>query len=129
LPFANFKELLNLRKYRSIPIEWPAQKLRDHLPGTIIARRPKTSGSHNEIGAPDRFGYDVRNGAGGIIDRHLALDEVSVIAELAAEPLLMRIQDPSKHQFRARIDNVQNHGASLDIPGGSLNFNPAALNL
>ena len=44
-----------------------------------------------------------------IADSELAADDVSAIGELAAEPLLVRVEDEPEHEFAAGVDDFNDH--------------------
>ncbi len=63
--------------------------------------------------ARQRVAYRVLNGGRGIVHGHLAIDHVTAVRQLAAQPLLVGIQHPAQHQFAAGVDQFDAHRAQV----------------
>jgi len=71
----------------------------------IVGRRAQAAGCENYLAAAHGFTNGGLNGRAGIIYRHLPGDQVTALRELAAKPLLVRIQNVAKEQFTSGIDD------------------------
>jgi len=51
----------------------------------------------------------VKNILGAIADGELAADDIAAIGELAAEPLLVGVEDEPQHELAAGVNDFNDH--------------------
>lgn len=87
----------------------PIKEFGDQVPGAIVRSWAQATSGYDEIGARHRVTNCRLYGGGGVIDCDLARDSVSPLRKLAAEPLLMRVEDVTEHQFASGVDDFDVH--------------------
>jgi hypothetical protein len=105
---------LNLCQNGFVLVQSASEQLRDHVAGTIIARRAQPSGGDDKVRRLESFGQNGADFRRGVIDGNLPVDQVAVVGQLSAKPLLMRIQDATQHQLGSRVNNENRHNRYFD---------------
>ncbi|MCZ7641197.1 MAG: hypothetical protein M5U12_37195 [Verrucomicrobia bacterium] len=88
----------------------PAEEFGDGVSREVIRGRAQAAGGDDQVGPSQRVTHGLLNGGRAIRDGHLALDHVAGIGKLAAEPLLVGVQDAAQHQFAPRIEDLEVQG-------------------
>ena len=94
------------------------EQFRDQLAGEIVGSRTKAAGGDDQIRAAQRFAHGLLDFVSRVRDRHLSRDDVAEVRQPAAEPLLMRVQHASQHQFAAGVDDFNVHGREETFTSG-----------
>ena len=84
-------------------------KLRNQIARQIVGSRAEAAGGDDQIRAAQRFA----NGGLDVVRRvrhgHLAGHDITEIGEAAAEPLLVRVEHATEHQFAAGVEQFDVH--------------------
>ena len=65
------------------------------------------------------------NGRRAIINSHLAADHIATVCQLAANPLLMGVEDAAQHQFASGVNEFDLHNEnSMAHSGLAVKLNP-----
>ena len=86
-----------------------AKQLRDEVARHVVRSRPQTSCCQHQICAAQRLTRGSLNGGAVIGHAYLPGDFVAVISQLAANPLLVRIEHAPQKQFTAGVDEFNMH--------------------
>lgn len=110
---ANGEEFFDMRNDFGIFNEAFSEKGGDLIAGDVVGSWAEAAGGDDEIGGGKRIGNRANNVFGAIADRHLAANGVAAIRELAAEPLLVGVENEPEHEFAAGVDDFNDHGGEL----------------
>ena len=108
-PFAAREELLDMAKHRRILAQILPKQLRYQVAGDIVRSRAEPAGGDDKVGPDEGFADGLLDVAAGVRHGDLAGDNAAQIRQLAAEPLLMRIEHATAHQFGAGVDEFDDH--------------------
>ena len=91
------------------------QQASDLFPGEVIGRGSQSARGDNPIGASQGFGDRLFDDGGVIRNGYLALNGIAGIGQLAADPLLMSIENPPEQEFAAGGDELDDHVANVIV--------------
>jgi hypothetical protein len=103
-PPARFEKRFDVGNRFGVFVERFAEEFCNQVTRDIVRGRAKAASGNDKVGAAERFangGFNV-NGVIGYGD--LTVDYITGICELAAEPLLVGVEDAAEHQLRAGVD-------------------------
>ena len=109
---ALLEETFDVRGDARVFVQGFAKQFGDEIARDVIRRGAEAAGADDEVGVIGGLTDGVLDGAAFIGDGHLALDEVAAIGELAAEPLLVGIEDAAEHQLGAGVDDFDVHSCA-----------------
>ena len=98
--------------------KYAAEQLGDQIAREVVGSRAESAGDEDDVRAAKTFANGLLDGGAFIGDGDLAGDSVTGVGELAAEPLLMRVEDEAEHQFAAGIDDFNVQGRKCAIGMG-----------
>ena len=97
LAFTLLEEVQNIGKNHWVLLQRSPEQLRDDVAGAIVAGWAKAACGDDQVGRGERLGNRITDRLRGVVYGDLATDEITVISELAAKPLLVRVEDATKH--------------------------------
>ncbi|MDB6124925.1 MAG: hypothetical protein JWQ71_3918 [Pedosphaera sp.] len=98
------KEGFETSDYGRVFMQAFAEETGDEIAGDVVGSGAEAAGYDDEIGAGKGFTDGGLNGVAGISNGNLAGGGVAGVGELAADPLLMGVEDEAEHQLAAGVD-------------------------
>src|SRR5207249_4611591 len=109
-PLARPEKLFDVREHGGVLTQLAPQQLSNLVSSAIVAGRSQPAGDDEQAGHSQRLADGLLDGRAGVGHRHLTVQRVAEVGQLAAEPLLMRIEHLAQHQFSAGVDELNAHG-------------------
>ena len=128
-PLTQIKKALYLGQDCRILMQLLSEQLGDQVAGQIIGRRPKTARADDDVRARERLPNCLLNLRRRIGYRNLAMNNITKVPQLTAEPLGVGVQYTPEQQFAPRVDNFHNHASTVSSPatGPKAKCHPAPL--
>ncbi len=80
----------------------------------VVRGGAKAASGDDEVRSGQRFTHDRFDITASVSHGDLTRHDVTEVREPPAEPLLMRIEHATEHEFAARVDKFDIHGQSLE---------------
>ena len=107
--FAHGEKAFHRREHGRVFHQFPAQNFGNQIPSQVVGGRSQTARGDHQVGARERLTDSLSNFLAAIGNRDLPRDGESQVGQTPANPLLMRVQDPTEHQFGASVDKFDVH--------------------
>ena len=103
----------DVRQHVRVRRQRAAEHLGDEVARDVVRSRPQSACCQHQISAGEGLARGGLDGCGVIRDADLPGDFVAAIGQLAANPLLVRIENAPQKQFAAGVDEFntwERHG-------------------
>src|SRR5258706_2361581 len=85
------------------------EQLSNDIARPVVAGWPQSTSRNDQIGPGQSLRNRLPNSLRRIVHGHLPVHDITMIGQLPAKPLLVRVEDAPEHQFSPSVNDLDFH--------------------